>query len=335
MVNQKHHTPTLYSPWPNNHTGQVRKVSFELEYVGISIEESCHILQNLFAGNIDVLNDNEHHVSNTRLGTFIVELDAHLLKEMAEKSKNNVANEKFDWEGYVQKAISSALKNVIPLEIKTPPMPVEQLGVLDLIIPELSKVGAKDTHTSSIAAFGLHINTDVPSLASDKIIAFLQAYVLLSDWLRMKIDIDLTRMLSTYINEYPANYQKLILNQEYQPTLNTLIDDYLSYNPTRNRALDMLPLFAFIDKDRVFSKVTPTLIKPRPTFHYRLANSNINDPNWNFTTEWNRWVYIEKLAANHALRMNMINHHQSLVTENILFPRAEWIKYTAAYLKQL
>lgn len=335
MVSPTHHTPLLYPPWPHNYAGQVRKVSFELEYAGISIAESCHILQKLFPGKIDSLNDNEHHMTNTRFGTFKVELDAHLLKEMAAKSKDNVENKKFDWEGYVQKAISTTLKNVIPLEIKTPPLPIEQLDALDSIIPELSKIGAKDTHTSSIAAFGLHINADVPSLASDNILAFLQAYILLSDWLKTEIDVDLTRMLSPYINEYPTSYQKLILNQNYQPDINTLIDDYLIYNPTRNRALDMLPLFVFIDKDRVFNKVTSALIKSRPTFHYRLANSSLNKTNWNFTTEWNRWVYIEKLAANHALRMEMINQYQSLVAENFLFPRLTWIKCTTAYLQEL
>jgi hypothetical protein len=34
-----------------------------------------------------------------------------------------------------------------------------------------------------------------------------------------------------------------------RPDLDTLIDDYLEYNPTRNRALDFLPLFLHLDED--------------------------------------------------------------------------------------
>ncbi|OBX33760.1 putative amidoligase enzyme [Halomonas elongata] len=40
-----------------------------------------------------------------------------------------------------------------------------------------------------------------------------------------------------------------MLDPDYQPDLRTLIDDYLEYNPTRNRELDLLPLFAYLDPE--------------------------------------------------------------------------------------
>ena len=37
-------------------------------------------------------------------------------------------------------------------------------------------------------------------------------------------------------------------------------------------------------------------IKPRPTFHYRVPDSRVDEPGWTLTEEWNRWVEVELLA---------------------------------------
>jgi hypothetical protein len=42
----------------------------------------------------------------------------------------------------------------------------------------------------------------------------------------------------------------------------------------------------------------PNKIKARPTFHYRLPDSRVDDPKWSFACEWNRWVEVERLAEN-------------------------------------
>jgi len=39
------------------------------------------------------------------------------------------------------------------------------------------------------------------------------------------------------------------------------------------------------------------LIKPRPTWHYRLPNCLIDDPDWSLRDPWHEWVRIETLAA--------------------------------------
>jgi hypothetical protein len=79
--------------------------------------------------------------------------------------------------------------------------------------------------------------------------------------------------------------------------MSTLIDDYLSFNATRNRALDMLPLFSMVDEDRVMNAVNDGKIKARPTFHYRLPNCQIEHPGWQLSEEWNLWWVIEALAS--------------------------------------
>ena len=67
---------------------------------------------------------------------------------------------------------------------------------------------------------------------------------------------------------------------------------------TRDRELDLLPLFAHLVPDQVYATVSETLVKPRPTFHYRLPNSRVDDAAWGgVIEEWNRWVAVERLAA--------------------------------------
>ena len=101
----------------------------------------------------------------------------------------------------------------------------------------------------------------------------LKSFFCLYDWM---IDVerpDLARRVTPYINHFESDYIKLVLNRDYDPTIEQLIDDYLEYNPTRNRNLDMLPLFAFIDEKRVRSVVDDPRVNARPTFHYRLPNT--------------------------------------------------------------
>ncbi len=89
-----------------------------------------------------------------------------------------------------------------------------------------------------------------------------------------------------------------MLDPLYRPGMERLIDDYLAQNPTRNRALDLLPAMAYADPARVLARVgRPDLVKPRPAYHYRLPNSLVGDPVWTIAAEWNRWVQVERLAA--------------------------------------
>ena len=129
--------------------------------------------------------------------------------------------------------------------------------------------------------------------------------MLLSDWLRGEIDVDPTRKLLPHTHPFPAAYLRKILDADYAPELDALIRDYVSLNPTRNRELDMLPLFAHLAPDTLDKFIEDDRIKARPTFHYRLPNTELSDPDWRIVDEWNRWVAVEKLAADNAARRRM------------------------------
>ena len=126
----------------------------------------------------------------------------------------------------------------------------------------------------------------------------LRAYLLLAGWLREEIKVDITREVLPHANPFPKEYALKVLDSDYSPDLDTLIDDYLHHNPTRNRELDMLPLFAYLRPDHPHELLHAQLTKPRPTFHYRLPNAQLSQPGWGSVMEWNRWVEVEKLAVN-------------------------------------
>jgi hypothetical protein len=120
---------------------------------------------------------------------------------------------------------------------------------------------------------------------------------LLYDWLVEEARIDFTRKLSSFIDPFPEPFRRKVIDPDYRPDVDGLIDDYLADNPTRNRPLDMLPAFATLRHDRVLAAAKEhDQVKPRPTFHYRLPNCCVDDPAWTFAQEWNRWVAVERLA---------------------------------------
>lgn len=118
----------------------------------------------------------------------------------------------------------------------------------------------------------------------------------MQEWLFERSQLDLARQITRYTAPFPTSYVEQIIANDYAPSLEQLMDDYLAANPTRNRALDMLPLFAHLDEDRVRATIDDARIKSRPTFHYRLPNSEIGDPQWSIFVAWKDWLKIETLA---------------------------------------
>ncbi|MFU8832154.1 MAG: amidoligase family protein, partial [Wenzhouxiangella sp.] len=205
-------------------------------------------------------------------------------------------------EGPARENIESILSRVagllVPLELVGPPVPWTELATLDRIRQKLHLAGARGTHSSAFYAFGLQLNIETARLEADHLLAILRAFLLKFDWLLERNKVDLARKLSPYIQDFPEDYVIHVLQDSYRPDQTQLIDDFLDYTPTRNRPLDLLPLFAFLDSDRVLkAPVEKALIKPRPAFHYRLPNCLIDEPDWSLAFSWNDWVAVERLAA--------------------------------------
>lgn len=279
-------------PFPTNADGKERCVGVEIEFGSIDAERAARLVQSLFGGTLEKHNPNAFDVKDTAFGDFEVKLDTRLASY-----DDKPSGLLHDIKAELGNLLGAAASLVVPLEIVTPPIGVSALQHIETLLSRLRRLGASGTEDSVLFAFGLHLNPEAPRLDAPTITAILKAYALASPWLWRAIDPDSTRRFLRFADPFPEDYVKLIVDDSYWPDMPQLIDDYLASNPTRNRDLDMLPLFALLDESRVCAKLPDEKINRRPTFHYRLPDMDLHDSNWGLATEWNRWVAVERLAA--------------------------------------
>ncbi len=272
---------------PLNYEGEDRRVGFELEFSGLTLERTVEVLQQQLSGKRVAVSKAEQKVEVDELGSFTVEIDWDYLKRKAKAE----GGDKSAW----VRELGSIAENLVPIEIVCPPLTLEQCERLIPVTDALREAGAKGTDESWIAAYGVHINPEVPSLEPNVLLRYLQAFSLLQWWLVEAHRVDTTRKLSPYIDKYPEAYIRLLVSQQ-EVSREQLINDYLEHNATRNRALDMLPLFAFLNEEKIMKAVEDNKIKARPTFHYRLPNCQLEHPDWDLTEPWKIWWIVDALA---------------------------------------
>ncbi|BAI73084.1 hypothetical protein AZL_024460 [Azospirillum sp. B510] len=291
--------PFLLPPLRTTAQGMPRRVGVELEFADLDAPSAAACVHRLFGGSVTVENPHRCLVTGTRLGDFTVELDMR----SAHGGKGGAAM--LDPLRPLWGNIGSL---VMPFEIAAPPVTMDQLPDLEELVVCLRALGAAGTEASPLFAFGLHFNPEVARTDGDHLLDMLKAFLLLAPWLRREIRVDVTRRLSGFIAPFPATYAAKLVDPAYRPDLGGLIDDYLADNPTRNRELDLFPLFAHLARaalnpipGRLATVLADPHVRPRPTFHYRLPNARLSDPGWSLAADWNRWVTVERLAADRAL----------------------------------
>ena len=179
------------------------------------------------------------------------------------------------------------------------------------------------------------MNPELPDSNAETLLAYLQAFVCLFPWLLKRSEVDWSRRIAPYIDKFGSDYVEHLIAADYAPDRETLIDDYLQFNPTRNRALDMLPAFANVDEKRVRDVVDSNLIKPRPALHYRLPNCLIDEDGWNLDTPWRHWLQVEHLAADDDTRRNMMAAFLDHLDDPIQKLLDDWTKRTETWLVDL
>ncbi|MEQ9171719.1 MAG: amidoligase family protein [Rhodospirillales bacterium] len=294
---RRHPVPAT-PPATETEAGSPRRVGVEIEFAGLDVPAAANLVRDQFGGDISREDFHRLIVGETEFGDFVIELDAQAVHKDAparEGTDKTLLPEELD--AAAREALGKAVTGIVPVEIVTPPMPWSDLGRLAEVTDALRRAGAKGTDNSLLYAFGLHLNPELPATDTDTILRHLKAYVILADWLRERVAIDLTRRLLPHADPFPKDYVLLLLDPAYAPDQDRLITDYLDHNPTRNRELDMLPLFRHLDEDAVTARLDSVLIKARPTFHYRLPDCALGDASWSPVVEWNRWVRVEELAA--------------------------------------
>ena len=279
-------------PIMTNAEGQIRTVGIEIEFAGLTAEAAAKALSASFGGGVNQKDPHAFMVKNSRLGDIAVELDLRYVHPDGKPNTllDNVGAKLASWVG-------SAIRHVVPCELVTAPVPIDRLHEVDRALAVLREAGAKGTQDGALYAFGLHFNPEVPSSDAETIVSILKAFVLLNPWLRRQVAPDTTRFLLGFADPFPPDYVRRVVASDYWPDVPRFIDDYLVANPTRNRDLDVLPLLVYLDEERVRARLPNEKINKRPTFHYRLPDARISDPGWSIAPDWNRWVAVERVAA--------------------------------------
>jgi len=287
--------------------GSMRRVGFELEFTGLHLKQVVDVLCECFDGELIRHSAVEYSLHSAGLGEFRMELDWQFLKRRARQQQESGQQVEEAWLDWLHKVASQ----VVPLEVVCPPIALDQLAELNPMVAALRQAGALGTDEQLFFAFGVHINPELPDTRVDTIIRYLKAYSLLQPWLVQIHQVDLMRRLSPYVNLYSDAYRDLVLGYPEHVPLSRLIDDYLQHNPTRNRALDMLPLFAYLDEARVRARVDDPRIKARPTFHYRLPNCQVQHQLWSLAQVWQPWWLLERLSGDARALAQLIDAYWS------------------------
>lgn len=293
-----------FPPVPATHEGSLRRVGVELEFGGLDLESAVAVVAKHVGGSVEARGRYEQAVTGDPAGLWQVEIDSSWLKELGRRERDPEAPFA-SLEEASENLVRTASEWLVPVEVVGPPLPLDRLGEVNTLIADLHRAGAVGTTGGLVYAFGLQLNPEVPATDATTILRYLQAFLCLFDWLHRRAKVDFARRLTTFIAPFERAYVRRVVAPSYQPTLAALIDDYLAANPTRNRALDLLPLFAHLDAQRVRRVVTDPRVKPRPALHYRLPNCEIDRPDWDLRPVWEDWLQVEHLA-NDAPRLTAV-----------------------------
>jgi len=287
-------TEPLLPPEPDRPDGNRRRVGVEIEFTGLDAYEAAQLVRDLFHGTVESQDEHRYKVRDTDLGVFTVELD--LSAAHPEKPREMGLSKLDQLSRKLRATVGDVGSLIMPFEIACPPIPIDRLGEIDRLVKALRRHGAQGTEGRVYYAFGLHFNPEIPRRDPNLILDYLKAYLLLSPWLREEMAIDFARRVAPFIQRFPDDYADLVLNPAYRPDFDGFIRDYVRHNPSRNRELDLYPLIAELKPDALPGMGRDSLIRPRPTFHWRLPDSRVGEPGWSVIPAWNRWVQVERLA---------------------------------------
>lgn len=316
-------------PKIKNQDGEERSVGFEFEFTGVEMKDAAEMISDLYGGKVEQISGYQYAVIDSEFGDFSLELDASLfLNKKYEKMLKSVGLDvdKLKNKDKLEDTLRDMASTVVPFEIITPPILISELEQMDRLVEKLREWKAKGTGSSFFYAFGLHLNPEVPELSAESILRHLKAYLMMDAWIRKDADIDLSRKITPYINEYEMDYIRYILRKDYNPDLKTLIRDYFQFKNSRNRPLDLLPVFMFMNRELTQELLKEELTSARPTFHYRLPNCSIQDETWSLAEEWNRWVLVEQLADDEKSLDQYSRAFLKMDDKSVFSMKKKWIK---------
>ncbi len=272
-------------PQPLNAKGDPRLVGVEIELGGLPEGEVARLCAEAVGGTIKQVDSHIWYVEDSRIGRLEVYLDIFLRK--AQKSK-------------LRDLALDLGREVVPVEIVSEPLDMEGLARLDELRAVLREAGALGSGAGWFFGFGLHLNIEIASDKDADIVRPLLAYALIEDWLRTDDPIDESRRLLPFTDPYPTDFVRALIKAGPGATRDEVTALYLEHTPSRNRGLDMLPILAQFEPERIAAAISDKT-SARPTFHFRLPDCRIDEAGWSIADEWRRWLTVERVAADAAL----------------------------------
>ena len=272
-------------PVPRNADGKPRRVGVEIELGGLPEAEVARIVADRLEGRAVQEDSHIWAVEQSAVGTVEVYLDIFLRK--AQK-------------GRLRDLALDLGREVVPVEIVTEPLEMEGLARLDDLRDVLRKAGALGSGAGLVFGFGVHFNIEIASEADADTVRPLLAYALIEDWLRGAYPIDEARRVLPFTDPYPTDFVRALIEAGPGAAREEVTGLYLALTPSRNRGLDMLPLMAHFEPERV-ARAVADKTSARPTFHFRLPDCRIDEADWRLSKEWWRWVAVERVARDDAL----------------------------------
>lgn len=282
------HPPHRVTP-----SGDTRRVGVEIEFHGLDAGGAAAAVARALGGTSETSGEFHASADVPEFGVFDVKLDTSLVERDADQEGLRRV-----WDD-VRETAARAMSGVTPVEVIAPPIAYDRLGALDEVAAALRDSGAKGTRENMFFAFGMHLNPETWSDVPEVIWNVLCAYAMMEPWLRDAIGIDPSRRALPFVDPYAPGDVGRIAALEPPESMDALIEIYAEHFPTRNHGLDLLPLLAHYDKPRIAAAIgeDPGRMAARPTFHYRLPDCRIDDPEWGVLPAWRMWVRVEEVAC--------------------------------------
>lgn len=287
-----------------NADGEPRQVGVEIELGGLDLDVIAARILEVVGGERDLESNSPYETTlrGTRIGDVRVELDALLFREFKLRgflNRLDLDSLRPNLTETVETAMATEAREFVPFEIVFSPIRIGRIPELDEVAAAFHE-HAEGTGASWFNAFGMHLNPELPGSGSPPVttvLRYLRAFFCLYEDLKKAHAVDFSRSVAPFIDPFPKSYVLRVLDPAYAPDMENCIDDYVEANPTRNRPLDLLPVLAWFDSERVRNKLPDEKINSRPTFHYRLPDCRIDEPGWSISKEWNIWMRVEDLAS--------------------------------------
>lgn len=271
--------------WPlPDHVGQpsaARRTGIEVEFAGLTLEQTAEIICASWGGGVSARDVRALEVSGGRHGRVKVELDIALRQ------------------AWLEDIAAQALGDLVPVEIVTSPLPQRALPEVTVLLDSLTDAGAMGTQHKLGFGFGIHLNPEFPPAGVPAFLAITRAYALLEPWLRDQAPLDVARRVLPFVAPWPLAFCDALA--EGPLDLSEFAALYAQLVGGRGFGLDLLPALQDLCPSALAHLRQSALKGARPTFHYRLPETRLGDPDWSLAYEWNRWALVEAVAADRAL----------------------------------